>query len=311
MKPNYLIESNDFYAIQKEIEEIIDHHQISDIEINTYDLEETEFNHALEDLDTYNFLTPHKVILIKNIECLDLEKEKENIAHLFQYIKDPNTDNILIITAKKLDERKKITKELKSHLQYKKLAPNAKGLIQEELKEYQYRPEVAQLLEQYCKDDMTKLHQECEKLKAYRSDTKEIQLEDVKELVVEKLEDEAKPPYDFVTNLCQKKKKEALEQYQEIRKYHTEPISLIGLLASQFRLLYQVKVLEERGYHKEEMAQILKEKPYRIMKTQELTYYYEKKDLLHIIITLADMDLKIKTSEINADHLLELFILNL
>ena len=57
------------------------------------------------------------------------------------------------------------------------------------------------------------------------------------------------------------------------------------------------------------MADILGEKPYRIQKTKELTKYYSEQELRGILRRLADMDLKIKTTDVDGNFLVELFIL--
>ena len=64
---NYLLEASDHLLIQKEIENIIKKEGYNDQYQTTYDLEETELVNAIEDLDTYSFLSDKKVIIIKNI----------------------------------------------------------------------------------------------------------------------------------------------------------------------------------------------------------------------------------------------------
>ena len=50
---------------------------------------------------------------------------------------------------------------------------------------------------------------------------------------------------------------------------------------------------------------------YRIKKTRELIHYYTEKELLKLMQQLHDMDLKLKTSDVDGIHLIEMFILNL
>ena len=117
--------------------------------------------------------------------------------------------------------------------------------------------------------------------------------------------------FQFSRALAEKDKKSALILYQELLNYKIEPLSIIGLLASQFRIMYQVKSLEEKIMRNDEIASSLKEKPYRITKTRELTRYYSKKEILDLMIKLEDIDLKIKTTSVDANTLVQLFILNI
>ena len=164
----------------------------------------------------------------------------------------------------------------------------------------------------YCKEDITKLQNECDKLKMYCLDTKTITEDDIKKLVVKKLNDATEVTFSFVRALAEKNKKLALELYYELLSYQIEPLSIIGLLASQIRIIYQVKLLQKKHLSNDEMARILKEKSsYRIAKTKEFIYSYQEEELLQMMIQLADVDLKIKSSDVEANFLIELFILNI
>ena len=77
-------------------------------------------------------------------------------------------------------------------------------------------------------------------------------------------------------------------------------------------MLYQVKLLESKRLSNKDIADILGEKSsYRISKTKELTKYYSEKELLSMMIKLADIDLKIKSTSSDANLLMQLLILNI
>lgn len=309
---NYLIESADYLAQKKEIEKIIKTNKFTEAARSTYDISETSLEKALEDLDTYSFLSSQKVIVINNIEEINQEEEDKHLKHLYKYLDNPNPDNLLIICAKKLNNTLKVTKELKKRLEYKTIEINPETFIKNELKDYSLESGVVKLLIDYCKDDITKLENECIKLKNYQIDTKKITKQDVEELVIEKLGDQQELTFSFTRSLAEKDKKEALKKYHELLQYQIEPLAIIGLLASQIRIIYQVKVLSDRNLTAIEMARILQEKSdYRIKKTKELVPYYTERELLNLMQTLADMDLKIKTGDTDPNALIELFILNI
>ena len=67
---SYLLESEDSLSLQTERDNIIQENHFEDAVINTYDMEEVPLENALEDLDTYGFLSDKKVIVIENIEVL-------------------------------------------------------------------------------------------------------------------------------------------------------------------------------------------------------------------------------------------------
>lgn len=311
MKNNYLLESADSLSLQKEINELITKTGFKDASISSYDMDEVPLENALEDLDTYSFLTNKKVIIISSIENLKQEENKKDIDHLYQYIDNFNPDNLLLICARKLNNTLKLTKELKKRVEYIKVSFDATSFLKEELKGYTLEPGVIQLLLEYCKDDITKIYNECSKLKLYRYEEKKISKNDVSEMVVQKLGDATELTFAFSRSIASRDKTEALKKYQELLDYDIEPLAVIGLLASQIRIMYQVKVLENDRKNVNEIASILDQKPFRITKTKELTGLFTKNELLNLMKQLADMDLKIKTTDVDPNFLIQLFILNL
>lgn len=311
MNNNYLLESSDYLSQQNEIAEIVKKTNFSSSAISIYDLEETLLEKALEDLDTYSFLTSKKIIIIKNIETINQEEFERDIKHLYQYLSNPNPDNLLIITAKKLNNTLKITKELKKHCEFIQVSMNPENFLKQELKDYKLEPGVSKLLLEYCKDDITKLKNECIKLKTYKLEEKTISKKDVEEMCVEKLGDSQELTFAFSRSLAEKNKKDALLKYRELLAYNLEPYSIVGLLATQIRIIYQVKALEDQGMSNQEIAKTLDKKPFYIQKTSELTRYYTKKELLELIIKLENIDIQIKTTDIDPNSLIELFILNI
>ncbi len=312
MKYNYLIESSDSLSLKKKINELIEKNNFQDISINNYDLEEVELSVPLEDLDTYGLFSTKKIIIMNNIENLNVDTCKSDYNHLINYLDNPNQDNLLIITAKKLNNTKKLTKELKKKMEFIPISLNGVDYAKQELKGYKLENGVIRKLIDYCKEDITKIHNECKKLKNYRYQEKEIKLADIDQLVIKKQEDITELTFEFVRKLAIKDKKNALKIYKELEENEIEPISLVGLLASQIRIIYQVKVLDKKRLSNEEIASTLKEKSsYRIKKTQELINYYTEDELLALMQKLADIDLKIKTTDVDGRFLIELFILNI
>lgn len=310
MKNNYLLESEDSYLISMKIRELIDRLAFKDSPIHSYDMEEVPLSNALEDLDTYGLFSEKKVVIISHIEMLPTDGNDKEIKHLLRYLNNSLTTILVIITARKLNNAKKITKELKKCLDYISLTTNAVDFVKKELQGYTLESGVVKTLIDYTLEDIGRLHQECDKLKLYRFDSKKIMLRDVEELVVKKLGDSRDLTFEFVKALASKDKKRALDRYHELEKYSIDAIPLIGLLASQFLIMYQVKILEKRTTLIQEIADILEEKVYRIQKTRELTKYYSEKELRVMLKKLADMDLKIKSSDADGNFLIELFILN-
>lgn len=311
MKNNYLLEGSDYVSLKQKIDSIIEKNDFKDAMVSIYDLDEVILDNALEDLDTYGFLSSKKVIIIKNISNVG-DDDKNMVSHLIQYINNPDPMNLLIITDNKLDDRKKLTKELKKNMEYVLVSMNTVDYIKKELSSYKLESGVITLINEYSQDDITKIHNDCCKLKEYRCDTLEISKDDVRELCIKKIGDTTSMTFDFVRAFAEKNKKKSLEIYNKLIDSGVEALSIIGLIASQIRILYQVKVLSKKRLSDKEMADMLGEKSsYRITKTKELTGYYTEEQLLDIMKKLSDIDFHIKTDGVDSKFLIELLIINL
>lgn len=309
MNNNYLIEGSDYISINNKISEIIKKNNFSDASISKYDLSEDLLEEVIEDLNTYGLFSDKKIVIINNFDKMDPDINR--VEELLKYVENSSSLNLLFVVSDKYDDRKKIIKDLKKKMEFIKVSSDPMEFTKNCLKEYKVEDGVITLLVNNTLGDISRLYNECNKLKIYKINDKYISKEDVLELAVKKLGDSTDITFQFSRSLAEKDKKKALSLYQELLDYQIEALSIIGLLASQFRIMFQVKVLEEKNMRNDEIAKTLNEKSYRITKTRELTRYYSKKELLDLMIKLEDIDLKIKTTSVDANTLVQLFILNI
>ena len=308
---SYLLECNDYISIEKEVNKILKNEGFTSSSISVYDMEETFLNNALEDLDTYNFLSDKKTIIIKNIDILKYDDYKKDFDHLIKYIDNPISENLLIIEAKKLNGTYKITKELRKKCKCIDININSKSFIKNLLNDYKINQDSINLLDEYCLGDFTKIYNECLKLKNYKFDEKMITSDDIKEICFKKLGDSQDLVFSFTRSIAEKNKSDALKKYKELLNYNVDSLSIIGLLGSQLRIILQVKILDSRGMRVIDMAKTLGEKEFRVKKTMELIGLYSKDEILDLMKKLAEIDLRIKTTDTNPDTEIELFIVNL
>ena len=300
---NYILISDSKTLIDKKIEELINN-GFKDALVTHYDLEENSINSLIEDADTISFLSPNKVIIGDNFST------NNNLEPLLKYIDNPNDDVLLILTTKKLDERKKEIKTLMKKTNYLKLEVSPKDILDMEFASYKVDFKVLRLLEEYYASDNERLISECQKLKLAFLESKNITYKEAEELLIKPLNNQDNLSFSLVRNIAIKDKKSALLNYQELLNYNIEFFTIMGLLESQYRLLYQVMILSKQNISYNDMAKILDVHPFRVKKTLELLSYYTKKELTKIIKNLASLDYKVKSGEMDKDLIIDLLILN-
>lgn len=306
---NYLIKSNATSLIDKKIEELIKEKNFNDASITTYDLEEDSIITLIEDADTISFLTPSKVIIGKNLSNNNLDDK--NIKTLSKYLDNPNSDVLLIFVTTNIDTRKKSIKEIINKLSLVNISTNTKEIVKDILKGYDVEYRVINLLEEYYSEDLERLISETKKLALAFINTKKITYKEALDLLVKPLNKQDTLAFDLVREIALKDKKKALNIYNELLSYNIESYALFGLLESQYRLLYQVKVLNKRNISYNDMASILEVHPFRVKKTLELVRYYTLKEIRKLLKNLADIDYKIKSGIYENNIIIDLLILNI
>ena len=306
---NYLIKSNAISLIDKKIEELIKEKGFDSSSVTTYDLEEDSITSLIEDADTISFLTPNKVIIGKNLSNNNLDEK--NLKILSKYLDNPNSDVLLILVTTNIDARKKIVKETINKLSLVNMSTDTKEIVKDILKGYDVEYRVINLLEEYYSEDLERLISETKKLSLAFINTKKITYKDALELLVKPLNKQDSLAFDLVREIALKDKKKAVNIYNELLSYNIESYALFGLLESQYRLLYQVKVLNKRNISYNDMASILEVHPFRVKKTLELVRYYTLKEIRKLLKNLSDIDFKIKSGVYENNIIIDLLILNI
>ena len=315
MANNYFIENEDNFLIEEKIKEIIKKEKFNDVTPTTYDLELTSLENALEDLDTYSFLTNKKVIIIRGLDKIvkkNLDYDIDSsLDHLYKYLKNSVEDNLLIIRVNKSDSKQNMYKKLKSLCTVEEIKTDIKKLVQDKLKDYKLEKRFIDYLIEYCNNDITKISNEVEKLKNYRLEEKELTIKDIDDLVIKEYGDSKNLFFSFLENVGKKDIENSLKSYRELKNYDMNDLGLLTSISNQVRLMYIVKIYEEKKYSNDEIAKRINAKPYRIMKIRELTRLYTLEEIRGLMIKLEEIDLKTKSTDESTNSLIENFIINL
>ena len=298
----YLLYGEEEFLIEEEIKKIIKKSKIEDI--SKYDIEIDEMKNIIDDACTISLFQDKKIVIIKNIETYLKQKDTKIFEEFINKIPE---EIILILTAKTLDEKKNITKNLKKISETKEFnkTKNISNTVKKMFDDYKIDYKTIDTLISISGTDLRILNQEVEKLKTYK-ENKEITLEDVKQLAST---NDTADIFDLVNSIVIKDKEKSFKIYKNLITQNEEPIKIIITLANQFRLIYQAKELYKKGNREDTIAKTLNVHPYRIKLALEKSKNYSSKILLNYLLKLAEIDEKIKKGLIDKNLALELFIL--
>lgn len=292
------------------INKIITKHKINDLNISKYNINDN-LTDIIEDANTLSLFDDKKLIVINNNALFVGKKSVDTIA-LEKYIinSNPNTILIFVVNEEKLDTRRKLYKNIKEKgevFEFNKL-PNINTYVKNLFSGYTITNDSINLLIKRVGNDLNRLKQEIEKIKIYKINDKLITDSDIIDCTVEKIDINI---FNFIDNIIRKNKSETIKTYKELLKIGEEPIKIIVLLANQFRLMYQSKLLTSKGYSEDDIASLLHVKRYPVHLAIQKSYHYNKEVLIDNLEQLADLDIKIKSGEIDKNLALELFLLRL
>ncbi|OFO51397.1 MULTISPECIES: DNA polymerase III subunit delta [Nosocomiicoccus] len=288
---------------------------VDDFNRIVFDYIETEIEHIIEESITLPFLSDRKVVIVKDAFLFTAEKKRTSIDHnidkMIQYIEDKEDDTLLIFvtSAEKLDNRKKITKLIKKQgkiieceeMNERELVQHINDAVKSE--GLTIRNDAVNELLNRTGANYTIVKNELEKLMLFAHDI--ITVEDVNIIVSKSLEANVFSLTDFI---LKNQKREAVDVFRDLILQKEEPIKLLGLISSQFRLYYQTKILMNEGMRQDEISSRLKVHPYRVKLAMSQVNQYPLEVLLQKMVLIRDMDYELKSTYLDSEALFEVFI---
>lgn len=307
----HLLYGEDKALLNKEIDDLKKKLSINEDDIIYYNVE--SINDIIDEALTISMFSLNKFIIIDCTSYLSEKKEIANIKLLEDYFEHYNPNNYLVFVSYKdnVDSKKRLVKLITSKGKIKKVEVTTEYLskyINEYLifNEYKMTSLDITYLINRIGTNINNITNELDKLMLYKIEDKQITREDIEKLVEENIDN---PIYDLVGFILKNDNGNALKLYNNFTQNGMDAAGLIPIIASQIRLLFQVKRLYNQGKSNDEIAKILEFKSvYRVKYLLSDSYYYAEEDLIKYLSKLADLDKNIKLGLVDAKTYLELFI---
>ncbi|WP_240594865.1 DNA polymerase III subunit delta, partial [Mammaliicoccus vitulinus] len=149
---------------------------------------------------------------------------------------------------------------------------------------------------------------ELDKLVLFIGDEAVINKQDVKDIVSRSLEQNV----FLLTEYIQKGQKEkSINLLKDLINMKEEPIKLLALITSNYRLYYQCKILANKHYSEQQIAKTIGVHPYRVKLALRIVRKLSLERLLATIDICAETDFDLKSSYMDKVLILELFILKI
>lgn len=275
-----------------------------DMALERIDCEDAEYETITGSLQSLPFLAPKKLVVLRRPSAQ--KKFTEELANLIESIPD-STD--VIIVEPKPDRRSVYYKSLKKLTDFKEfntLENNqlANWLVMEaKVSGGTITSGDARYLIERVGDDQQMLSNELNKLLAYEPK--------ITRQNVELLTEQAPQGniFQMLDAAFSGNTKRALELYDSLRVQKVEPLMIVAMLARQLHILALVKTAGERS-----PDQITKESglnPFVVQKTLSIAQRLALSEVKKLVHDLHELDVKMKSTSIDADEALKLYLIRL
>lgn len=313
---NYLLIGNEIYGQNQRKKQLIEQYVSIDDQMNlTYYNEDAnnDIRQLIIQCQTYPFLSDYRVIVYENpsfifdSKLLDAKQQQA----LVDYLANPVETTVLIIVINKTVNSnsliyKKISKYFKIE-KFDKLSQNDfEKLVRDDLKtnSVNISKDALDLLLSRLDNDVEKYKNELNKLLTYGN---ELDYQDIDNLINQPIENDI---FKLTNAINQNDLAASLKVYRDLLTNNkNDVLSIIGLLASQYRSMSQVKLLSQLGYNNAQIAAKLNVSAGSVYYKLRDSLSLSTKELMNKLNQLAILDESIKSGLTEPVSGLELFII--
>jgi len=137
--------------------------------------------------------------------------------------------------------------------------------------------------------------------------TKHITFNDVTMMVTRPLEENAFMLFNY---LVDERNMDAVALFRDLKSSNVEPVTLISMIANQFRLLNRVSYLARHSYTPDDIAKELNIHPVRAKILRKNSFVVSGKRILQVLEDLYQLDWQIKSGLVDRYYSFELFLIS-
>lgn len=303
----YNLYGDDSFLIDSSINFFFDYVAKDELSRTKLNAENFDAKSLISILNTSSFFGGRKVVLIKDV---DVDKDKQIIDAIMKYQQNPNSSNILIITSKNpiFDEKKmqnlnKLSKFLCNvdcnRLDNSIIIARINSVLHAQ--NAAMTDEAKWLLINYTNGYLARIELELSKLMSYAGQ-REIIASDVKLLVNKELEYSV---FELTESLGQCNEQKSYEILNDMMADKKMAPTVFGLIQNHFRRMFFSAITPKTNV---QIADMLGVKEYAVKKSKEQAQNFTKINLKNIVDLCADLDFKIKTSQIGYQNAVQYLV---
>lgn len=277
---------------------------------DVYESNSINIDKIIDSIETLPFFSSRRVVIVKDYKIFKSKNSTsgESLLNIVDQIPDTT---ILIIVEQEVDKRTKLYKALSK----KGTVVEFKQLSEQELIKYiatvlnknnkKIDSKTAQYFIQTVGYDLENIHNELDKLMDF-NDSSIVKIDSIDKVCTKTLENKI---FELVDCMGTGKRERALKLYHDLIFSKEHPTKILFMLARQFRLIYQSKILSEQGFDKKLIASKIKVPPFVADKCLSQSRNFSTDNLKIALNNCLEVETEIKTGKINPVIGVELIII--
>ena len=312
---NYILYGELYPMIRKHLNKILKERlgEPDDFNVVKIDMEETSINEVIDEASMLPLGYEKKAVVVDNASFLQKDGKNEQKAAILELLKN-STEEITLIFILRNDKVEK-NGEIYKFIQENGRVFEFLNIKKEEWPVYIRKyfksknvgitADAVNELAVRIDGDLSKFINEADKLCLYKDN---IDIADIVLMVSKPLEDDA---FQMSNALFRGDNGLAISIYRDLKLLGSKFVdTLIPMLASQFRFISEVCFLNSRGLSKSDIASQLGVNEFRISMALKNSRYLSRRQIAQVLDNLYNLDVQIKSGQIDRSYGLELFLIN-
>ncbi|SDM77777.1 DNA polymerase III subunit delta [Lachnospira pectinoschiza] len=297
-KKAYLIYGEETY-LKKQYKEKLKQALVGDDTMNYvyYEGESIDIDDLISSCDTMPFFSDRKTIIVENSGFFKKSNDK-----LANYINKLPDYLVLMFVEKEIDKRNKLYKAVQSIGYVSEMSFQTSAVLKKWIATVLGANQI-KITSEACDEiifrtgsNMELIKLELDKLEAYVADSKEVTINEVREIVSSQTESHI---FEMIEALANHNQKRALSLYYELLMLKEAPLKILFLIVRQFNGILQTKELTNRHLSNKEIASALKLPPFVIGKYQSQAKNFSLEEIKDALEFFAEIDESAKQGRIS------------
>tara|TARA_B100000686_G_scaffold320175_1_gene371563 strand:- start:13721 stop:14722 length:1002 start_codon:yes stop_codon:yes gene_type:complete len=262
--------------------------------------------------NTFSFLGGRKLVVVRDLHAALLDKNSSE--PLLSYIERPAAKTCLVLTADKVDRKRKLDKTLTSLKTAVDCSAPVESVLLGWLQSraqtcgFELSANAARMIVDLVGAKPGLLAVELEKIFTYAGEIKKIDETLASEVVgAFKLEN----VFELTNALKKKDHAEALRLLRRQLNHGEEPLKILGAIIWQFRFIWEVRYYVKNRLSAVQIANVMGSRPFIVKKVIPFSKMFSQKDLRAGFESLFHADKELKTSGMEPERIMEGLVLRL